>query len=99
MKLWILVITNPDGLTDETIRHAYFYATLPNAPEIMMSCTVRLRDELAPLGVKVITIGREGEIAGTEMIDSESGTWPDIAALADGIIRHSFRLPGEARVL
>lgn len=65
----------------------------------MISYTIRLRDDLAPLGVKVITIMHQGETAGTDMFDTESGTWSDIAALADGIIRHLFRLPGEARVL
>ena len=30
------------------------------------------------------------------MVDSESGAWPDMAALANDIIRDLFRLPGES---
>ena len=65
----------------------------------MVPYTIRLRDELAPIGVKVITISHQGETVGMDMFDTESGTWSNIAALADGIVRHLFRLPGEARVL
>ena len=67
--------------------------------ESMMSYTARLRNELAPLGVKIINIAHEGETEGTQMIDGESGTWPDMAALANDITRDLFRLPEESRVL
>lgn len=73
--------------------------SLPNAPIGIKSDTARLCDELAPVGVKVMIIGPEGENAGVNLISDGPGAWSDIPALAEDIIRDIFRLPGEGRVL
>lgn len=73
--------------------------SIPNGPESMVSSTVRLSNELGPFGVKLITIGHEGEQTGEDMVSDGPRAWRNIPALAKDIIDDIFRLPGTGRVL
>ena len=73
--------------------------TIPNGPESIASSTARLRIELEPLGVKLLTIGHEGERTGEDMVSDGPRTWRDVPALAKDIIDDLFRLPGTGRLL
>ena len=65
----------------------------------ILDITNILRARLVPYDVKVLAVIHDAEGTGSGVVGDRSGSWRDILALTEDILRDMFRLPGYDRAL